>query len=149
MDDLDAIPSISSGAVGSRFVSQSDIDTAKARRDEQWKAAYARLGQEPPPPPTEDAFDGRSLAEKLAANRAAKQEEWEERNKLGNQFRALEEDEVLFLDSVLEKQREEERLRKEMDGKELKNFRECVCCHSSRCNAEFSQGCRGTRDGGE
>ena len=42
----------------------------------------------------------------------------------GNQFRALEEDEVLFLDSVLEKQREEERLRKEMDGEELKNFRE-------------------------
>ena len=42
----------------------------------------------------------------------------------GNQFRALEEDEVLFLDSVLEKQREEERLRKEMDGEELKNFRQ-------------------------
>ena len=42
----------------------------------------------------------------------------------GNQFRALEEDEVLFLDSVLEKQREEERLRKEMEGEELKNFRE-------------------------
>ena len=42
----------------------------------------------------------------------------------GNQFRALEEDEVLFLDSVLEKQREEERLREEMDGKELKNFRQ-------------------------
>ncbi len=41
----------------------------------------------------------------------------------GNQFRALEEDEVLFLDSVLEKQREEERLRKEMEGEELKNFR--------------------------
>ncbi|KZT75178.1 hypothetical protein DAEQUDRAFT_761124 [Daedalea quercina L-15889] len=131
MDDLDAIPSISSGAVGSRFVSQSDIDTAKVRREEQWKAAYARLGQEPPPPPTEDVFDGRSLAEKLAANRAAKQEEWEERNKLGNQFRALEEDEVLFLDSVLEKQREEERLRKEMDGKELKNFREAVAARET------------------
>lgn len=38
----DAIPSISTGAVGSRFVSQNEIDTAKARRDEQWKAAYAR-----------------------------------------------------------------------------------------------------------
>lgn len=54
----------------------------------------------------------------------------------GNQFRALEEDEVLFLDSVLEKQREEERLRKEMDGEELKNFRECVMfsftCMSTR-----------------
>jgi hypothetical protein len=37
------IPSISSGSVGSRFVTQGDLDTAKARRDEQWKAAYARL----------------------------------------------------------------------------------------------------------
>ncbi|KAF9822018.1 hypothetical protein IEO21_00012 [Rhodonia placenta] len=124
MDDLDAIPSISSGAVGSRFVTQSEVETAKARRDEQWRAAYARLGQEPPPPPAEDAFDGRSLAEVSPQFLAAKQEEWEERNKLGNQFRALEEDEVLFLDSIMEKQREEERLRKEMDGEELKHFRE-------------------------
>ena len=38
----DSIPSISTGAVGSRFVSQSEIETAKARREEQWKAAYAR-----------------------------------------------------------------------------------------------------------
>jgi hypothetical protein len=38
----EAIPSISTGAVGSRFVSQSDVDSARARRDEQWKAAYAR-----------------------------------------------------------------------------------------------------------
>lgn len=76
----EAIPSISTGAVGSRFVSQSDLEVAKARREEQWKAAYARfafdpskerrleqpvlrLGQEPPPPPQEDAYDGRSLAE--------------------------------------------------------------------------------------
>ncbi|KAK7694869.1 hypothetical protein QCA50_002057 [Cerrena zonata] len=128
---MEDIPSISSGSVGSRFVSQSDLETAKARRDEQWKAAYARLGQEPPPALEEEVFDGRSLAEKLAANRAAKQEEWEERNKLGNQFRALEEDEVLFLDSVLEKQREEERLREEMDGKELKNFRQAVAAREN------------------
>jgi hypothetical protein len=83
----EAIPSISTGAVGSRFVSQSDIEAARARRDEQWKAAYARflrllcsaslpslplpetsplcsrLGQEPPPAPQEDSYDGRSLAE--------------------------------------------------------------------------------------
>jgi len=128
---MDDIPSISSGAVGSRFVSQSEIETAKARRDEQWKAAYARLGQEPPPQPAEDVFDGRSLAEKLAANKAAKQEEWEARNKLGNQFRALEEDEVLFLDSVLEQQREEERLREQKDGEELKGFREAVAAREN------------------
>ena len=39
----EAIPSISTGVVGSRFVSQSDIDTARVRREEQWKAAYARF----------------------------------------------------------------------------------------------------------
>ncbi|TFK57157.1 hypothetical protein OE88DRAFT_102664 [Heliocybe sulcata] len=126
---MDDIPSLSSGSVGSRFVSQNDIDDARKKRDEQWKAAYARLGQEPPPQPVEDAYDGRSLAEKLAANKAAKQEEWEERNRLANQFRALEEDEVLFLDTVRERQEEEERVRKEQDNDELKSFssRSCEC----------------------
>ncbi|KAH9985408.1 NEFA-interacting nuclear protein NIP30 [Russula compacta] len=114
----EAIPSISTGVVGSRFVSQSDIEAARARREEQWKAAYARLGQAPPPPPQEDAYDGRSLAE------AAKQEEWEEKTKLANQFRALEEDEIMFLDSVRERRETEERERKQRDGEELKSFRE-------------------------
>ncbi|KAF9460782.1 N-terminal domain of NEFA-interacting nuclear protein NIP30-domain-containing protein [Collybia nuda] len=128
------IPSLSTGAVGSRFVSQSDVDTAKARRDEQWKAAYARLGQEPPPQQQEDPYDGRSLAEKLAANKIAKQEEWEEKTKLANQFRALEEDEIMFLDSVREKQEEEERQRKEKDGEEVRNFKEAVAARSSAVN---------------
>jgi hypothetical protein len=43
-----------------------------------------------------------------------------------NQFRALEEDEIMFLDSVREKQEEEERQRKEKDGEEVRNFKECV-----------------------
>ncbi|KAF9787141.1 N-terminal domain of NEFA-interacting nuclear protein NIP30-domain-containing protein [Thelephora terrestris] len=124
------IPSLSSGSVGSRFVSQTEIDVARQRREEQWKAAYARLGQDPPPQQQEEVFDGRSLAEKLAANRAAKQEQWEERNKLGNQFRALEEDEVMFLDSIRERQVEEERKRKEEDGVELASFREAVAARS-------------------
>ena len=40
----DAVPAVSAhpGTVGSRFVSQDEIDDARARRDEQWKAAYAR-----------------------------------------------------------------------------------------------------------
>lgn len=42
MEEVD-IPSISSGPVGSRFVSQTDLDQAKANREAQWKAAYARL----------------------------------------------------------------------------------------------------------
>lgn len=44
----------------------------------------------------------------------------------GNQFRALEEDEVMFLDSIRERQFEEERKRKEEDGVELASFREYV-----------------------
>ena len=41
----DAVPSLSTDGVGSRFVSQTEIDSAKARREEQWKAAYARSVQ--------------------------------------------------------------------------------------------------------
>jgi len=130
----DTLPSVSIGGVGSRFVSQNDLEEAKARRDEQWKAAYARLGQAPPPQPVEDSFDGRSLAEKLAANSAAKQEEWEEKTKLANQFRALEEDEIMFLDSIREKEAEEERLRKAQDGEELSDFRKAVAARESDLN---------------
>ncbi|KAF9511291.1 hypothetical protein BS47DRAFT_1299056 [Hydnum rufescens UP504] len=119
------IPSISSGSVGSRFVSQADIEKAKATRDEQWRAAYARLGQEPPPRPQEDAdYDGRSLYEKLQSQKNAKQEEWEEKTKLSNQFRSLEEDEVLFLDSVMEEKRAQERARQDQDGEQVKDFKE-------------------------
>lgn len=42
---------------------------------------------------------------------------------VANQFRALEEDEIMFLDSIREKQAEEERLRKTQDGEELSDFR--------------------------
>jgi hypothetical protein len=38
----DGLPSVSVGGVGSRFISQNDLEEAKARRDDQWKAAYAR-----------------------------------------------------------------------------------------------------------
>ncbi|KAJ3909741.1 N-terminal domain of NEFA-interacting nuclear protein NIP30-domain-containing protein [Lentinula edodes] len=135
MEDSAVIPSLSMGPVGSRFVSSDEIETAKARRDEQWKAAYARLGQEPPPQPQADAYDGRSLAEKLAANRAAKQEEWEEKSKLANQFRALEEDEIMFLDSLREKEEAEEKARQERDGEEVKGFKEAVAARMQLSNA--------------
>lgn len=45
---------------------------------------------------------------------------------VANQFRALEEDEIMFLDSIREKQEEEERQRKEKDGEEVRNFKEYV-----------------------
>ena len=77
-----------SGSVGSRFVTQDELDDAKKAKEEEWKAAYERsvastcdiyryilpskliidcfknrLGQEPPPMPEEKEYDPRSLFE--------------------------------------------------------------------------------------
>ncbi|KAG8690435.1 hypothetical protein FRC09_011989 [Ceratobasidium sp. 395] len=130
------------GSVGSRFVSQAEIDSAKERRDADWKAAYARyglnseiglkfwLGQEPPPKPVEDeTYDGRSLYE------TAKQEEWEEKTKLSNQFRALEEDEIHFLDGIMDEKIIKEKKRKDEENEELKNFREAVAQKAAQQSA--------------
>ncbi|KAI9883635.1 MAG: hypothetical protein M1823_004600 [Watsoniomyces obsoletus] len=58
--------------------------------------------------------EGKSLYEILQQNKAAKQEAFEESIRLKNQFRSLDEDEVEFLDSVLESTRaNEEAIRKE------------------------------------
>ncbi|RAL65216.1 hypothetical protein DID88_001322 [Monilinia fructigena] len=72
-------------------------------------------------PSKPDNKTGKSLFEILEANKAAKQDAFEEANKLKNQFRSLDEDEVEFLDSVLESTRaEEERVKKETaEGLEL------------------------------
>ncbi|KAJ5047392.1 uncharacterized protein L3040_003219 [Drepanopeziza brunnea f. sp. 'multigermtubi'] len=58
--------------------------------------------------------DGKSLFETLEANKAAKQEAFEEANRLKNQFRGVDEDEAEWLDSVLESTRaEEDRIKRE------------------------------------
>lgn len=41
----------------------------------------------------------------------------------------------MFLDSIREKQEEEERIRREMDGVEIKGFREAVAARVSAANA--------------
>ena len=78
-DDDAPVPSLTAGEIGSRFVTQTELDAANQKRDEAWKAAYARyessmlhlcssiepftrLGQEPPER-EEPVYDGRSLAE--------------------------------------------------------------------------------------
>ena len=43
---------------------------------------------------------------------------------IANQFRALEEDEIQFLDSIRQRQEAEERQRKQEDGEELKQFKQ-------------------------
>ncbi|EXF78195.1 hypothetical protein CFIO01_00190 [Colletotrichum fioriniae PJ7] len=58
----------------------------------------------------------KSLYDVLQANKAAKQAAFEEANKIRNQFRALDDDEIDFLDEVRAKKRaEEEKVRRETE----------------------------------
>ncbi|KAF3932238.1 hypothetical protein ABW19_dt0200395 [Dactylella cylindrospora] len=66
---------------------------------------------------------GKSLFEVLQANKARKQEAFEEKLKFKNQFRSLDEGEVEFLDSIVSEQRaEEEAKQKEIEAR-LDDFR--------------------------
>ncbi|KAF3385319.1 hypothetical protein F1880_002199 [Penicillium rolfsii] len=67
--------------------------------------------------------DGKSLFEVLQQNKMAKQEQFEEKMRLKNQFRALDEDEVEFLDSVLESTRAQEEAVKKDTADQLELFR--------------------------
>jgi hypothetical protein len=57
--------------VASRFVSADALEQAKQKRAEEWKEAYKRLGQEPPPElvAEDEAYDPRSLYERLQENK--------------------------------------------------------------------------------
>ncbi|KAF7543346.1 hypothetical protein G7046_g10019 [Stylonectria norvegica] len=89
---------------------QQELEAGRKRReDERVKAATS---------------EERSLFDILEANKAAKQAAFEEQSKLRNQFRALDDDEVEFLEEVREKKRtEEDRVRRETE-EGLKAFRE-------------------------
>ncbi|KAB5536025.1 N-terminal domain of NEFA-interacting nuclear protein NIP30-domain-containing protein [Coniochaeta sp. 2T2.1] len=73
---------------------EKELAAERRRRDEARSAAAT--GREP------------SLFEVLQANKEAKQAAFEEANKIKNQFRALDDDEIDFLDEVKARQREEE-----------------------------------------
>ncbi|KAI1741210.1 N-terminal domain of NEFA-interacting nuclear protein NIP30-domain-containing protein [Xylaria scruposa] len=90
---------------------QKDLDEERRRREES-RRANAEGGGE------------RSLYDILQANKAAKQAAFEEQNRIRNQFRALDDDEIDFLHGVSDERRaEEERVRRETE-EGLAGFRE-------------------------
>lgn len=119
-----------SSQVASRFVSSSDLENARLKREEEWKATYERLGQEPPPMPKEE-YDGRSLYEKLKETKDKKQEAFEEKLKFKNQFRALDDEEVAFLDDAAEEKRAIEMAKQEEIQKEMKRFKEAIASRTT------------------
>lgn len=103
-----------------------------SKKSEEWAAVQAQLEEERRERKAAAAArdqqqagaDGRSLYEVLQANKAAKQAAFEEANRIKNQFRALDEDEVDFLDEVAaRRRREEEEVRRETE-EGLRGFRE-------------------------
>ncbi|GAA5895192.1 hypothetical protein JCM6882_006611 [Rhodosporidiobolus microsporus] len=127
MSDAPPASALSSG-VASRFVSSTALDEAKKKREEEWKEAYARMGQEPPKElmQQEETYDPRSLYERLQDNKNKKQEAFEEQLKFKNHFRSLDEDEVSFLDSMVDETNEEEKERQRQIKEELQGFRAAV-----------------------
>ncbi|MCJ1312876.1 hypothetical protein MMC25_006552 [Agyrium rufum] len=109
--------------MSSGFVSGGTID-APISRDEEWAKAQSDLEAARREKSEQAAQqNGKSLFEVLQANKAAKQEAFEESIRLKNQFRSLDEDEVDFLDSVLESTRAKEEALKKETTERLDEFR--------------------------
>ncbi|KAF2471960.1 uncharacterized protein BDR25DRAFT_259217 [Lindgomyces ingoldianus] len=100
--------------MSSRFVSGGTIDKP-AERDDEWRKAQEELEEKARRKVADGQQDGgKSLFEVLQANKAAKQEAFEEATRLKNQYRGLDDDEADYLDSVLqETRRQEATIRKE------------------------------------
>ncbi|KAG8525560.1 uncharacterized protein KY384_009204 [Bacidia gigantensis] len=109
--------------MSSGFVSAGTIDQP-VQRDEEWLKAQQDIEVARRQKEAEGVQDGgKSLYEVLQNNKAAKQDAFEESIKLKNQFRNLEEDEVDFLDSVLESTRAKEEEVKNETATQLEIFR--------------------------
>ncbi|KAL1406049.1 hypothetical protein Q8F55_007732 [Vanrija albida] len=117
---------LATGSIAARFVSQNALDEASARKEQEWKDAYARIGQEPPPQMLEQPDDGRTLYERLEEQRILKQEEWDNKMKLSNQYRGLQTDELDFLAEKVKETRAHERKVEQEDDAEVMGYKEAL-----------------------
>ncbi|KAG0638277.1 N-terminal domain of NEFA-interacting nuclear protein NIP30-domain-containing protein [Tuber brumale] len=112
---------MSSGFVSAGATIPEDTSGESPRLD-PWSAAQAAV-EAAKKPKEEEAQDDRSLYEILQANKAKKQEEFEEKLKFKNQFKTLDEDDVDYLDSILKTEKAVEDARKEELESQLDDFR--------------------------
>ncbi|KAJ5630772.1 uncharacterized protein N7484_010872 [Penicillium longicatenatum] len=109
--------------MSSGFVSAGTTDQP-VERDDEWLKVQQELEEERrKKAEIGKQNDGKSLFEVLQQNKMAKQEQFEEKIRLKNQFRSLDEDEVEFLDSVLESTRAQEAAVKKDTADQLEAFR--------------------------
>ncbi|PLN79439.1 N-terminal domain of NEFA-interacting nuclear protein NIP30-domain-containing protein [Aspergillus taichungensis] len=109
--------------MSSGFVS-AGTNQEPVERDEEWLRVQHELEEERQRKAELGRQDGgKSLFEVLEQNKMAKQEAFEEKIKLKNQFRSLDEDEVDFLDSIMESTRAQEAAVKKETIEQLEVFR--------------------------
>ncbi|KAL3458774.1 N-terminal domain of NEFA-interacting nuclear protein NIP30-domain-containing protein [Aspergillus heterothallicus] len=108
--------------MSSGFVS-AGTDQEPVERGDEWRRVQQELEEERRRKAELGKQDGKSLFEVLQQNKMAKQEAFEEKIKLKNQFRALDEDEVDFLDSIMESTRAQEATVKKETAEQLELFR--------------------------
>ncbi|GAM86166.1 hypothetical protein ANO11243_041770 [Dothideomycetidae sp. 11243] len=109
----------------SRFVAGGTVDQPATQRSAEWLAAQSAIEAKAAADKAKslDQSGGQSLYEVLQANKAAKQEAFEESIKLKNQFRALDASEVDFLSSVSERARAAEAQQRRETEAQLAAFR--------------------------
>ncbi|KAL7266410.1 hypothetical protein RUND412_011045 [Rhizina undulata] len=90
--------------------------------NDPWAAARAAV-EAAKKPREEEHQDERSLYEILQANKAKKQEAFEESLKFKHQFKPLDEEDVEYLDSIIDTERRVEALRKRELENQLDDFR--------------------------
>ncbi|KAA8652144.1 hypothetical protein EYZ11_000510 [Aspergillus tanneri] len=109
--------------MSSGFVS-AGTDKEPIERDDEWHRVQRELEEERRRKAELGRQDGgKSLYEVLQQNKMAKQEAFEEKIKLKNQFRSLDEDEIEFLDSIMESTRAQEAAVKKETSEQLELFR--------------------------
>ncbi|XP_035498042.1 PSME3-interacting protein isoform X1 [Scophthalmus maximus] len=111
-----------------KFVSETELDEKRKKRQEEWEKV--RKPDDPEEAP-EEAYDSRSLFERLQEQKDKKQEEFEEQLKFRNMVRGLDEDESSFLDEVSRQQCLVEKQRRDEEKQELLEYRSALVKQAS------------------
>lgn len=97
------------------FVSETELDEKRQKRQEEWDKV--RTAEQPEECPEEE-IDNRSLYDRLQEQKDKKQEEFDDKHQFKNMVRGLEDDESKFLGEVAVRQMELE-MRKRKEEKDI------------------------------
>ncbi|XP_071958971.1 PSME3-interacting protein-like [Antedon mediterranea] len=110
----------SSGISFKSFISEGELDEKRKKRQEEWDKV--RTEDQPLEAP-EEAYDPRSLFDRLQEQKDKKQAEFDEAHQFKNMVRGLEDEEAEFLDEVSNRQIEMENKRWQEEINEIKEYR--------------------------